>query len=247
MAIILARVERGCCPGCFQLGRVPDPDIQCEECGLVSYCSWACRAQDPLHQWECAVLARAGRVPARDETRVMVRALGRLAVEGGAGDAVPGITELRTFQHLLSHKDQFLASKQKTEDIKVVYEEVQEFLLDETPKFDEFVEVLGRLYINGFEICDDKMESYGWGVYLGPSVLDHSCQPSCTVRFQGRRLTVTAVKALSGLDQATISYLDPSLPQPVRQAKLRDNYYFQCACPKCVQSRAARRPRGGRR
>ena len=33
-----------------------------------------------------------------------------------------------------------------------------------------------RLYINGFEICDDNMSTYGWGVFLGPSLLDHSCR-----------------------------------------------------------------------
>ena len=49
-----------------------------------------------------------------------------------------------------------------------MYDEVEEYLLDETPKLDDFIEVLGRLYINGFEICDEKMDTYGWGVYLGP-------------------------------------------------------------------------------
>ena len=52
--------------------------------------------------------------------------------------------------------------------IKVVYDEVEEFLLDKMPCLDQFMEVLGRLYINGFEICDEAMVSYGWGVYLGP-------------------------------------------------------------------------------
>ena len=50
----------------------------------------------------------------------------------------------------------------------MVYGEVEEFLEDQTPGWDEFVEVLGRLYINGFEICNERMETYGWGVYLGP-------------------------------------------------------------------------------
>jgi hypothetical protein len=36
------------------------------------------------------------------------------------------------------------------------------------PDFATFLEVLGRLYINGFEICTERMETYGWGVYLGP-------------------------------------------------------------------------------
>ena len=49
-----------------------------------------------------------------------------------------------------------------------MYDEVEEFLVDRMPSLDQFMEVLGRLYINGFEICDQTMVTYGWGVYLGP-------------------------------------------------------------------------------
>ena len=73
----------------------------------------------------------------------------------------------RRFDHLLSHKSDFLKNKQKTEDIKLLYEETEEFLRDKMPSFDTFIEILGRLYINGFEICDSEMQTYGWGVYLG--------------------------------------------------------------------------------
>ncbi len=45
---------------------------------------------------------------------------------------------------------------------------MEDFLEDDMPDFATFLEVLGRLYINGFEICNDRMETYGWGVYLGP-------------------------------------------------------------------------------
>ena len=113
----------------------------------------------------------------RDEVRVMIRAVMKLREEtregsdlvmgGGLGDEVPGRKELRRFDHLLSHKSDFLKNKQKTEDIKLLYEETEEFLRDKMPSFETFLEVLGRLYINGFEICDSEMQTYGWGVYLG--------------------------------------------------------------------------------
>ena len=127
----------------------------------------------------------------------MIRAIGKLSQTcddtdlvqgGGPGDMVPTRDELRRFSHLLSHKHDFLRNKQKAEDIRVsckftfdpyiyilkfcyfqlLYDETEEYLLDMMPNFDTFVEILGRLYINGFEICDENMETYGWGVYLGP-------------------------------------------------------------------------------
>ena len=249
VAIVTRAKQSSCCPGCFQPGRAPDPDIDCHHCGLVSYCSWACRARDDLHQHECRHLSEAGQLPARDEVRVMVRAVGKLLDTGaegagpdhlleggGAGDPVPGRKDLRRFSELLSHKEDFLRSKEKTEDIKLLYEETEEFLGPEMPTFKTFLEVLGRLYINGFEICDSQMETYGWGVYLGPSVLDHSCQPNCQVTFSGKRLTVSTLQKISSLGEARISYLNPKLPTQLRQQKLLDNYYFTCICPKCSHS-----------
>jgi len=130
----------------------------------------------------------------------MVQALGKLMGSqggdgidllggGGEGDLVPGRKERRTFGHLMSWADEFLGDDERRENIKIVFEETEEFLGPAMPSFDIFVEVLGRyfqdiykvknagrLYINGFEICDDKMSTYGWGVFLGPSVLDHSCR-----------------------------------------------------------------------
>jgi len=117
-----------------------------------------------------------------------------------------------------------------------VYEETEEFLGELMPSLDMFVEVLGRLYINGFEICDDNMKTYGWGVYLAPSILDHSCQPNCVVSFSGPLLTVRALAPLNSLDEAFISYVDPGLPGPVRRAKMENNYFFTCGCVKCRHS-----------
>ena len=73
----------------------------------------------------------------------MVRALGKLLdtagggqehlLEGGGpGESVPGRSDLRRFSDLLSHKDDFLKSREKTEDIKLLYEETEEFFM-ETP------------------------------------------------------------------------------------------------------------------
>ena len=65
VAIVLVEKAGTTCPGCFTPGCVPDTDIECEECGLVSYCSWGCRAKDELHQYECDILAGAGYLPQR--------------------------------------------------------------------------------------------------------------------------------------------------------------------------------------
>ena len=92
----------------------------------------------------------------------------RSLLDGGPGDDVPTQPNNRRFSHLLSHSENFLKEEERKQDILLVYNEVEEFLCSDIPTFNEFVEILGRLYINGFEICTENMETYGWGVYLGP-------------------------------------------------------------------------------
>ncbi|XP_023323148.1 histone-lysine N-methyltransferase SMYD3 isoform X2 [Eurytemora carolleeae] len=217
-------------------GHLPDPDIQCGGCGVQVYCSWACRANDRQHDLECPFIANKGVLPLRDEVRVMIRAILKLQKEqcsnvsllkGGPGDEVPTQPNRRKFSDLLSHKENFLENEERRQDIILVYNEVEDFLGSLVPSFDEFVEILGRLYINGFEICTDKMETYGWGVYLGPSIMDHSCQPSACVSFSGYRLTVTCLRHVTSLTDLFISYCDTSLPTKLRREKLKRNYFFR--------------------
>ena len=110
------------CDLCHLPGPLPGPDLSCPDCGLVFYCSCDCQDNDPDHGAECEVLARAGELPARDEVRVVVRAVAKLQggggeregaelVEGGGeGDHLPGREGARTFDQLMSHSEKFLAS-----------------------------------------------------------------------------------------------------------------------------------------
>ena len=65
--------------------------------------------------------------------------------------------------------------------------------------FELFLEIYGRLVINGFEITDDvTKDTIGWGIYLLPSIIDHSCQPNAMVSFQGgKNITVISLKEIS--------------------------------------------------
>ena len=53
--------------------------------------------------------------------------------------------------------------------------------------------------VNGFEITDDiTKETIGWGIYLLPSIIDHSCQPNAMVLYQGgKNLTVISLMDIS--------------------------------------------------
>jgi len=71
-------------------------------------------------------------------------------------------------------------------------------------------------------------------LYLGLSVVDHSCRPNANVVFRGRRAELRAMESLQDFNSCRISYLHEMLPTAERQQQLRDQYYFTCDCRLCT-------------
>ena len=56
----------------------------------------------------------------------------------------------------------------------------------ELPSKPELLEIFGKVVINSFNIMNNEYQSVGIGLYLGPSVFDHSCSPNATIIFNGK-------------------------------------------------------------
>lgn len=74
----------------------------------------------------------------------------------------------------------------------------------------------------------------GKSMYLLPSMMNHSCIPSCSVIHYMNQLYVYAINELQPGDELTISYIDTDLPVTVRQQKLYELYNFHCRCKRCI-------------
>ena len=106
----------------------------------------------------------------------------------------------------------------------------------------------GRLLVNSFEVSNDAGQLLGYALYLGPSILDHSCRPSAEVSpapshfspvqvtFQGSRLEVHSkvARGTSDLRKMSISYIDLDLGREERRQLLRTHFHFECQCSLCV-------------
>ncbi|KAI8057672.1 hypothetical protein BDF22DRAFT_661903 [Syncephalis plumigaleata] len=79
------------------------------------------------------------------------------------------------------------------------------------------------------EQLDDRYYPVGVGVYPMASLLNHSCRPNCTYRFDGVQLQVVARQSIRPGEELTISYID-WIYGPVE----RRQYYFKCQCPRCL-------------
>lgn len=79
--------------------------------------------------------------------------------------------------------------------------------LDETliPNTAELMGIYGRICINSFNIVDLNMNTIGVGIYLGPSVIDHSCKPNAVAVFEGTTINIRTITDLPCLDWSQVS------------------------------------------
>ena len=110
------------------------------------------------------------------------------------------------------------------------------------PDFSSFVKLYGKVVINNFELVTltSEGESLGIGVYLAPSIVDHSCKPNAWVEFDGRRLVMRSYVDIDKLDMSKvfISYIDSEEENTaVRQDYLLRHYFFCCQCERCNKNK----------
>lgn len=89
--------------------------------------------------------------------------------------------------------------------------------------------------INSFNILNGEMQAIGTGIYLAPSVIDHSCSPNAVATFDGFKLRIRVTQDLPKLDWSFIyiSYIDLMNSKNHRKKELKERYYFDCNCPRC--------------
>lgn len=76
----------------------------------------------------------------------------------------------------------------------------------------------------------------GTGLFEVANSMNHSCEPNASVVHCDADHTISIVSKapIKHGVELTISYIDESLPKAERQAKLKEFYDFDCACPKCL-------------
>jgi hypothetical protein len=92
------------------------------------------------------------------------------------------------------------------------------------------------MFINSHNILSPKMSYLGSCFAPAAALFNHSCNPNTAITFSGAILSARALVPIPKSSQLFISYVDNFNPPSVRQAKLKDAYFFTCACPDCSAS-----------
>jgi len=231
------------CHCCYTEPQVKE--ITCKDCQVPAYCSSYCLESDSSHHsLECDLLSSWGQP--QDDTdwlllRVWLRWSAELRSEGEDGETVQGRKEPRRFSDFLSHEEDIRKSSKMMEHVTRHYHSLENYLLDDMPSFKEFIRFYGKVVINDFELRqfsgENENESLGMGVYLAPSIMDHSCTPNAEHEFNGKKMTVRSLKDLVEPDMSMvrIGYTDTGeMDGEVRRDYLRRYFFFTCQCDRCL-------------
>ncbi|XP_076232272.1 SET and MYND domain containing, class 3 isoform X3 [Calliopsis andreniformis] len=227
------RIEK--CDYCLQSGKL----LKCSACHCTYYCNRTCQRDSwPIHNVECANLKRVSPKVVPDVARLMARIIIKLNQGGGEEVGYYSETGYRKFKDLMSHYSDIKKDEKRLEHFTCLCGVLIEFLGDlPMPNSVELMGIYGRICVNSFNIYDLDMNGIGIGIYLGPSILDHSCAPNAIANFEGTNIVIRTIEDIPCLDwsQIRISYIDVLKTTQDRRAELKNSYYFWCDCKKCEQ------------
>ncbi|KAI4503916.1 hypothetical protein M0802_001319 [Mischocyttarus mexicanus] len=230
----LFRIER--CDYCLvESGKL----FKCSSCQYVYYCNRTCQKEAwAIHKIECPNLKRISPKIIPDVARLMARIIIKLHQGGGEEKGYYSETGYKKFKDLMSHYSDIKKDAKRLEHFTSICAVLLVFLSNiPVPNTAELLGIYGRICINSFNILDLDMNSIGVGIYLAPSVIDHSCNPNAVAVFEGTTILIRTLEDLPCLNwsQIRITYIDILDSTKDRCEELKNSYYFLCDCQRCKQ------------
>ena len=208
----------------------------CTGCKKVKYCSRACqsRAWKATHKRECKVFAQ------QDELIPNVVVAVMQMMDG----LEQGKEEYQALLQLENHRDEFeKAGGKRLEAMRLMAHTALKMLVGEDKgKVESMQPVLMAmcaLMCNSSRLVTATFDPLGLALDPRSAAINHSCEPNAVVVFDGAKMSVRALEGMKEGEEVVISYVDSSGPHGVRQAELRDQYFFTCECKKCKREAKA--------
>ncbi|XP_035905515.1 histone-lysine N-methyltransferase SMYD3 isoform X2 [Anopheles stephensi] len=232
------------CDRCFKETKV----MKCSNCLYVRYCGRSCQKEAwSDHKEECEKLkALPAGLVVPPAALMMARIVRRLLKGGDTYKGYYTSKRYRKFSDLMPHEENIQKDLKRMDHFASLFVVLQR-LLDEVarPSKMELLRIYGKMCINTFNILDNEMNTIGTGMYIGASIIDHSCRPNVVVSFDGETLKMRLLEDYpeQELDfgKLFISYIDLIDTTDVRREQLSERYYFDCDCDRCRDEQEQRR------
>uniref|UniRef100_A0A8D1RQF9 Histone-lysine N-methyltransferase SMYD3 n=1 Tax=Sus scrofa TaxID=9823 RepID=A0A8D1RQF9_PIG len=225
--------------------------MRCSQCRVAKYCSAKCQKkawQD--HKRECKCLKSCKPRYPPNSVRLLGRVIFKLMEE------TPSESEkLYSFYDLESNMNKL--TEEKKEGLRQLVLTFQHFMREEIqdasqlpPSFDIF-EAFAKVICNSFTICNAEMQEVGVGLYPSMSLLNHSCDPNCSIVFNGPHLLLRAVRDIeAGEEDADMLTGDEQVWKEVQESlkkieELKAHWKWEqvlAMCQTIISSNAERLP-----
>lgn len=221
------------CAACFK--QAPEGGasslLRCSKCRWARYCSRGCQTRDwALHKRECACLADAASpLHKMDEAAASDCLLaGRCLWRRRAAAASAGADDLAF--------DALEPGAPTAADVALGTAAATAGLLPPGPEAAAAAAALvGAFRRNNFGVLNSLHFLVGAGCYPPAALLNHSCDPTCVLAFDGCRVEVRTLRAVEAGEELTHSYVELCAPTARRRESLQSTYGFECACRRCAE------------
>ncbi|KAL1543881.1 histone-lysine N-methyltransferase ASHR1-like [Salvia divinorum] len=223
------------CEWCFSTTNLK----KCSGCHVIWYCSSKCQRSDwKLHSAECKVLSKVDKQRVNSLTPsllLMVKLCIRRKLEIEKVIPTSATESYKYVEALVSHMSDI------NEKQLLLYAQMANLvnLILQCPDFQlnvkEIAENFSKLACNAHTICDGELRPLGTGLYPFISIINHSCLPNSVLVFEGRLAVVRAMQHIPKGTEVLISYVDIAGSTLTRQKALKEQYYFTCACSRCIK------------
>eukprot|EP01097_Dermamoeba_algensis_P000316 TRINITY_DN1113_c0_g4_i1.p1 TRINITY_DN1113_c0_g4~~TRINITY_DN1113_c0_g4_i1.p1 ORF type:complete len:517 (-),score=99.66 TRINITY_DN1113_c0_g4_i1:782-2332(-) len=202
----------------------------CSACKFAHYCSPECQKQDwPDHKGECKSMANGQALPS--QIRFLLRLLMRRDREIKKNITEGGYKELDQLQEIEKDVEADLKSSVLTVGVGMMINTSGAY--SNPIDHETICHYMKLVECNSHGIRDEKLMTIGKAIYPHASLFNHSCIPNCTWSFDGTKIIVRSTVDLKEGDEVCISYVDHTFSRVPRQKFLKENYHFECRCPRC--------------
>jgi hypothetical protein len=206
----------------------------CTGCRKVKYCSKRCQSQawKGGHKQECKRLAS-------QEEAFPNLVAATMQVISGLNAEDKAYEEIKNSE---THRDDFERVGGKKWEAMLLMSHTAVKLLDlkdDQSNLEQAKKVISTIMCSTHRLVTPTFDPLGLAFDPSTSTINHSCLPNAVIVFDGPKLVVRALDPIKAGQEVLISYIDSSAPFGVRQAELKDQYFFECSCAKCKLSNTA--------
>lgn len=231
-AMYSEHIDRAC-HYCFE---EMDTPLRCSNCKYAHYCGKDHQLADwrSGHKKECELVKKVSHDAQKKPTAPLVMVLKLFAQL----ELLNNQALLANVKSLKSHRDAI--TEERYEELKnnvilVIKYADENFDLE---RIDKYVHFLDSILTNGVTIYgrSSSAVSLAMGLLKDFCRINHSCQPNC---FSGYNPTtgmrIVSARAITKGEEITFSYINNIDRVEQRRKNLKQNYYFDCQCPKCLE------------